>query len=185
MVVDGFAGSGKTTFLRYFVRDRSLQSCLRGLSPPLPPTRCRPEPGSVRRQITRAIDLLESKAHLFDEDQQSKDYASAGDLNEVSGFCTNEKMSLPIAAILKSYTGSASCSEELRETLYFIKNKLRYLTAYFSDDFQQTIDQTPRERLGENSPIVLASCNFSDSFLVFLLVLFKHLDKQADDTDLH
>ena len=179
-VVDGFAGSGKTTFIKYFITNHdNYNHVYVDCHLHFRAADVDPRVGTLRRQITKAIDILEEKSRLFESAKPSDQDSQLDGMREASAILHELKDGLnPVAAILKSYTGAPIRKDELANALYCMKERIRYLAAYFSKTFIETLSKIKSGELEDRAHEILNSCDFSDTFFLFFVMLFLSLNRE-------
>lgn len=175
LILDGFSGTGKTTFVRHFIQSplsiNSIYIDFNAYARVVDNVAA-----GEHLRIANAIDLLEERVTPSKDAEESPsltdEFARLKALISAAGLTTN-----PIESAMKGFMERTD-GTALADCLYFIYSKMKSMSVYFSRNF---IDQTriiDRRDILDKSYLLINSCDFSDIFLLFFVWCFRALPSE-------
>lgn len=170
-IVEGFNGVGKTTFLKYFIKNNSGYNHIyidfhTYAKSPI----AKEGAHKVVRRLNNLINIMENKIQekLFIDSNEE----ISNSMQEIKELLYNfEYVQNPIISTLQGYL-ERSVQAETIAMLYFIDSKFNYFTPYFSSKLIDEFKNIKRKNFKNSLSYIINSCNFSDTFLLFFTYCF-------------
>jgi hypothetical protein len=174
LLLDGFSGTGKTTFVKQFIKlDQGFDhfyvdfhSFARNVEP-------ESEEAKARKSVERALAIVDGPLSVetssLPNGRLKSDVVKLRRILHEIDYPIN-----PITIIIKGYI-SKTDPNTLLECLYFVYSKIQSMAPYLSGKLLDSIAAIPRKELQAKSHQIINSCDFSDAFILFFLHCFRRL----------
>ena len=176
LIIDGFSGTGKTTFLKSYIREnRQYDHVYIDFYKHMRALEAAQDPNIISKDLNRVIRDLQSSLEkpALETDEEEKIRSEVAIAASLQRRIKREAVSnSPIAGIVKGFLGKLP-DDALDELLFFVDANRRYFARYLSQAFIKYFEKIGTRNIPEKAHGILSACDLSDVFILFFVHCFR------------
>jgi len=171
LVLDGFSGTGKTTFIKGFIRTNDLFHFIYiDFNAFARAVETMPQKHVLPSDVHQRLDAIEAKLSSM---QDGDDPALHKTIHELKAVIDSGELTTnPIESTMKGFLDRHS-NQGLINCLYFVYSKIKPLSVYFSKRFIEQTAITRRQDISQQYHLLVNACDFNDIFMLFFIYFLR------------